>query len=93
MLILLHDLTLAVETMKELKKDFGVVINRYGLGNDDVIDYCNKENVKILAKIPNSREVAETYSKGQLIHEIPEIKEQFLELKSFILNYKKELVK
>jgi MinD superfamily P-loop ATPase len=89
----LHDLKLAVETMKELKKDFGVVINRYGLGNDDVIDYCNKENVKLLAKIPNSRKVAETYSKGQLIYEIPEIKEQFLELKSFILNYKKELVK
>ena len=69
------------------------MINRYGLGNDDVIDYCEKENVRILAKIPNSREVAETYSKGQLIYNIPEIREQFMELKNFILNYKMELVK
>ncbi len=89
----LHDLKLAVETMKELNKDFGVVINRYGLGNDDVIDYCEKENVQILSKIPNSRKVAETYSKGQLILEIPEIREQFVEIKNFILNYKMELVK
>ena len=89
----LHDLKLAVETMRELDKDFGVVINRYGLGNDDVIDYCEKENVQILAKIPNSREVAEIYSKGQLILDIPEIREQFLELKNFIQTYKKELVR
>jgi MinD superfamily P-loop ATPase len=88
----LHDLKIAVETMKKLKKDFGVVINRNGLGNDDVADYCEKEKVKILAKIPNSRKVAETYSKGQLIYEIPEIKEQFIQLKEFILARKKEFV-
>lgn len=89
----LHDLKLAIETMKELKKDFGVVINRHGLGNDDVIDYCKKENVKILAKIPNSRNVAETYSKGQLIYDIPDVKEQFAELKDFVLNHIKEPVR
>lgn len=89
----LHDLKLAVEIMKELKKDFGVVINRYGLGNEDVIDYCKEENVTVLAKIPNSRKVAEIYSKGKLIYnEIPEIKEQFLKLKEFILIRKKEFV-
>lgn len=89
----LHDLKLAVETMKKLKKDFGVVINRYGLGNDDVVDYCEKEDVQILAKIPNSRKVAEIYSKGDLIYDkIPEIHEQFLQLKELILIRKKEFV-
>jgi len=87
----LHDLKLAVETMKALKKEFGVVINRYGLGNDDVIEYCMHENIPVLAKIPNSRKVAEKYSKGQLIYdEIPEIKEQFNKLKDFILSRRKE---
>ena len=38
----LHDLKLAVETMKELKKKFGVVVNRYGIGNDDVLDVLQK---------------------------------------------------
>ena len=63
----LHDLTLAVETMRELNKHFGVVINRYGIGNDDVLDYCKTEKVPVLAKIPNDRKIAELYSRGKLI--------------------------
>jgi len=55
----LHDMKIAVETMRELKKDYGVVVNRFGIGNDNVLDYCKKENIPILAKIPNSRKVAE----------------------------------
>ena len=71
----LHDLSLAVDTMRALKKDFGVVINRYGIGNNDVIDYCAKENITILAKIPNSRQIAEQYSKGELLYnKIPEVR-------------------
>ncbi len=72
-----HDLKLAVETMKELKKDFGIVLNRYGIGNDDVIDYCKKENIPLLATIPNDRRIAELYSKGQLIYkEVPEVRDE-----------------
>ena len=36
-----HDLKLAVETMIELGKPYGVVVNRFGIGNNDVIDYCS----------------------------------------------------
>ncbi len=69
-----HDLKLAVETMKELKKKFGVVVNRYGIGNDDVVDYCEKENVPLLAKVPNDRRITELYSKGKLVYkEVPEM--------------------
>lgn len=73
----LHDLKLAVETMKELKKYFGVVVNRYGIGNDEVFEYCEKENIPLLAKIPNDRRIAELYSKGSLIYqEVPEVKNE-----------------
>lgn len=64
----LHDLKLAVETMRELKKTFGVVINRDGLGDEEVVGYCNAEGIDILAKIPNDRKIAELYSKGSLIY-------------------------
>jgi MinD superfamily P-loop ATPase len=64
----LHDLKLAIETTKGLGKDFGVVINRHGIGNDDVLKYCSMENIRILAKIPNSRQIAELYSQGRLIY-------------------------
>jgi MinD superfamily P-loop ATPase len=60
----LHDLKLAVELVKELKIKHGVVINRAGMGNDDVKNYCEKENVPILAQIPFDREVAVQYSRG-----------------------------
>ena len=70
-----HDLKLAIETMHELKKSFGVVINRYGIGNDEVINYCKAEGIDILAKIPNSRQIAELYSEGHLIYpSFPEVK-------------------
>ena len=71
----LHDLTLAIEVMRELKKDFGVVINRYGIGNNDVIEYCKIERIPLLGKIPNMKKAAEAYAKGELISEaIPEIR-------------------
>jgi len=71
-----HDLGLAVDTMRAMEKDFGVVINRYGIGNDEVENYCIREQIPILAKIPNNRRIAEFYSSGKLIYqEFPEVKE------------------
>ena len=64
----LHDLSLAVETTRTLGKKFGVVINRYGIGNDDVLDYCQKENIPVIAKIPHLLEAAKLYSEGKLIY-------------------------
>ena len=73
----LHDLTLAVETMRELKKNFGVVVNRHGIGNDDVINYCQAENIPLLAKIPNDRKIAELYSRGELLYDkLPNVKQE-----------------
>ncbi len=87
----LHDLKLAVETMRELNKKVGVVVNRYGIGNDDVLDYCEAEGIPLLAKIPNSRRIAEIYSSGNLIYkEFPEVKQQLEKIRFFIINELKE---
>jgi len=81
----LNDLKLAVETVRELGNKFGIVINRYGIGNNDVIEYCNSENIPIIAKIPDSRKIAELYSDGQLLYdEIPEVTEELKKIKTFI---------
>ena len=90
----LHDLKLAVETMKELKKEIGVVINRYGIGNDDVLVYCKAEQIKVLAKIPNDRRIAEIYSQGKLVYkEIPEFRRELEKMKDLIMEKMKEVVK
>ena len=87
----LHDLKIAVETMQELKKDFAVVINRYGIGNNEVEKYCEKNNIPLIAKIPNKRKIAELYSKGSLIYnEIPEVKIELEKIYQTIYNIKNE---
>lgn len=81
----LHDLKLAADTMREMKKEFGVVINRFGIGNDDVINYCINSGIEIIAKFPNDRKIAELYSKGELLYlKIPEFAKQLEKVKIYI---------
>lgn len=81
----LHDLKLATETMREMKKEFGVVINRFGIGNDDVINYCINSGIEIIAKFPNDRKIAELYSKGELLYlKIPEFAKELEKIKIYI---------
>lgn len=88
----LHDVSLAVETMRKLNKPFGVVINRFGIGNDDIVKYCDTGNIPIIAKIPNNRKVAENYSSGKLIYnEIPEVKNAFTQILNYCMAFKKKV--
>ena len=89
----LHDLKLAVDTMRKLKKDMGVIINRFGIGDANVEKYCEENNIPIIAKIPNMRKIAEIYSDGNLIYtKIPEVKVQLENIITFISKYKQENV-
>jgi MinD superfamily P-loop ATPase len=61
----LHDLKIAVETVRLLQIPFSVIVNREGIGDDRVHQFCQQENIEILTEIPQSRNVAILYSKGQ----------------------------
>lgn len=61
----LHDLRLAVETIRQLAIPFGVVINRVGVGDDRVRRFCAAERIDVLLEIPDDRRIAEAYSRGQ----------------------------
>ncbi len=77
----LHDLKLAVETVKILGIPHGLIINRADLGNDDVKAYAKKENLPILMEIPFEKRIAQIYSNGQMIaEELPEFKVKFQSL-------------
>ena len=83
----LHDLKLAVETMRELKKEFAVIVNRYGIGNDDVLEYCSIKAIPVIAKIPNDRRIAELYSSGKLIYnQHIKVRKQLESIKDCILD-------
>lgn len=65
----LSDLKQSVETLKKINKSCGVIINRSGIGNDDVKNYLLQENIPLLLEIPFDKEIAELYSTGKMASE------------------------
>jgi len=63
----LHDLSLAVDMTRALNRPFAVVVNRMGIGDDRVHQFCREEGIRILAEIPDDRRIAEAYSEGRTI--------------------------
>jgi len=83
----LNDLTLAVEVVRELDIPCGVVINRDGVGDDEVDRYCQEQGIPVLLKIPLDRNIAIFYSKGiPLVEGMPRWREDFLKLFQGIKN-------
>ena len=77
----LHDLKLSVNVAREIGVPVGVVINRDGIGDQNVEKYCKDEGIPLLLRIPNSRKIAEYYSNGvPFVKEIEGWKEKFVGL-------------
>jgi MinD superfamily P-loop ATPase len=77
----LYDLTLAVDMVRTLGLAFGVVINRMGIGDYRVHEYCRSQDIPILLEIPDDRRIAELYAKGvPVVHAMAEYRRTFQEL-------------
>jgi MinD superfamily P-loop ATPase len=77
----LHDLKLAVEAVKILEIPMGLVINRADVGDDNVREYAHAQGLPILMEIPYDRQIAESYSRGEIFSlALPEWKARFREL-------------
>jgi MinD superfamily P-loop ATPase len=77
----LYDLKLAVGAAQMLDIPLGLVINRSDLGDDGVKTYAQEINLPILMEIPFHREIAEAYSKGEMLVDVmPEWKRRFIGL-------------
>jgi len=83
----LSDLIQSVETLKDMDKPYGVVINKADIGNNDMFEYLRENNIELLKKIPFSREIAENYSKGILYSSADKgMRTEFLDLFENIKN-------
>jgi MinD superfamily P-loop ATPase len=77
----LYDLKLAVGAVRMLDIPMGLVINRSDLGDDRVREYAHQEELPILMEIPFDRQIAEAYSRGEMLVEVmPQWKDRFLAL-------------
>jgi len=83
----LYDLRISVELCRKLGVPFGVIINRCDIGDSGVENFCNKEEIPILMKIPNDKKIAELYSRGiPFVDEMPEWREKFIDVFNGIKN-------
>jgi MinD superfamily P-loop ATPase len=75
----LHDLRLAVQVARdEMGMPVGVIVNRDGVGDAGVDEYCAKEGIPILMRIPLDRRIAEAISEGMtLVEALPEYRAEF----------------
>ena len=88
----LNDLKLAVELLREMNLPFAIVINRYGIGNDEVEKYCKVENIDIALKLPDDRRIAEAYSSGRIVLDVlNEYKNQFSKIYQYLESAKAKL--
>jgi MinD superfamily P-loop ATPase len=77
----LHDLKLAAQLSNALGILSGVVINRDGVGDEQLEDFCREAKLPILMRIPLKREIGEGIAQGKNLVEIqPEYKDIFLEM-------------
>lgn len=75
------DMKMVVEMLRNLGIPFGVVVNKAGLGDGEIYEYCEGEGIPILEEIPYSREIAELYAHGTLFSQkIPGYGERFFNL-------------
>ncbi len=66
----LHDLRLAAQIARELRIPAGVVINRDGIGDTGVGEFCAAEGLPVLMRIPFERTIAEGIARGNTLVEI-----------------------
>jgi MinD superfamily P-loop ATPase len=81
----LHDLELALGTVQSLEIPCEVVINRAGLNGSKTEEFCRRKGVEVVAEFPDSRRVAEAYSRGELASEKdPDIRDRYRSLLTHI---------
>jgi MinD superfamily P-loop ATPase len=61
------DMKMVVEMLGNMKIPFGVVVNKAGLGNDEIYEYCSEKNIEVLENIPFSEEIAKMYAIGEMM--------------------------
>ncbi len=87
-----YDFKLAWEAFSPLGKPMGAVVNRVGLGNDDVYRFCADKGMPMLGEIPLDRAIAEAYARGRVIaEESPELRETFVSIQAGIRTLVKRL--
>ena len=73
-----NDMMIAVEVLQTMDLPFGVIINRFDMGDGRVEEYCEEHEFPVLMKIPHDKRIAQLYSQGvPFVTRMPEWKQRF----------------
>ncbi len=83
----MHDLKLSVGMCRSLGINPLIIINRVGIGDIHTLtDWCHSEKLEIIGELPDDRQIAEHYSRGELVAEhMPEINKIFVNIAEKIM--------
>jgi len=73
----ISDLRQSIETLKDLKISYGIVINKCDLGDNKLKEYLAEENAEIISEIPFSKDIAHDYSVGNIASNTDTVREYF----------------
>lgn len=74
----LNDLKITVDLLFDLSIPFGVVVNKAGLGDNEIYHFLKEKNIELIGTIPFSKSYAKKYSSGDLLQNIPgEVEEYY----------------
>jgi len=62
----LNDMKLTVDTLREIDKPFGVVVNKSTSEQNLITEYCRADDVPVVANVPYSQVFARAYARGRL---------------------------
>lgn len=63
----ISDMRMVVELLRAKKRNFGVVVNKYNLGNSEIFAYLEEEGIKLLEKIKFDRKFANLLADGEIL--------------------------
>lgn len=66
----MSDMIKSINVLKTMKKPYGVVVNKSTLGNRDIYDYIETEQIDLLTSIPYEMKIAQSYSNGEILSRI-----------------------
>jgi len=74
----IHDLKLSVNMCRETGQEPAVIVNRAGMDDTELKEYCRRAQLDIVGEIPDDRRIAEVYSVGEMVVEkLPEYRPHF----------------
>ena len=86
------DMKMVVEMLCQMKIPFGLIINKAGLGDEEIYHYCRDESIEILGEIPFDKRIAELYAHGKIFSiSLPEYKNLFTDIYKNIIEERRSL--